>query len=233
MRNVRSIFAGFGAGLFVGAVLSLLLVPFTPLVAQIGGGQTQSFQRAPQVRQFPTQQTHYLRFMLTFSSCTPPSGLTCYVRVGAMPYNSFITAIHIQTLTNWSVVTTMAIGVSTGSGAANVPNGAIYGATAITTAGVEVTTTAAPLVGGLTALGNAAVINGPPTVLVSGGTQYPNLVVPTTGGWDIYATLLGTATYPTSGLTVVVLEYIAPNDGSCQPFLIDQAITAVAPFTAC
>src|SRR5260370_37191237 len=40
-------------------------------------------------RQFPTQQVHYARFSVNFNSCVYVS-LTCSVKIGAIPYNSYI-----------------------------------------------------------------------------------------------------------------------------------------------
>jgi hypothetical protein len=233
MRTMRSIIAGLGVGLFLGAALAFVLVPLTPLLAQIT--QTQSFQRAPQPRSFQTQQTHYMRFVINFASCTPSTGLTCFVRVGAVPYNSFLTAVHWQTTTTYSgnSVSVLNIGLGVSAGATTVPNQLILAATNMITATTTQNLITNFVGSGVDAVGNAAVINPPPTILLTGGTQTSNLVVPATGGFDIYATITATTGYPTAGQTTIVLEYIAPNDGSCQPFLIDQAITAVAPFTAC
>jgi hypothetical protein len=212
-------------------------VPLTPLLAQIGAGQIQGFQRAPAPRSFQTQQVHYLRFTVGAVSCTPPSGLACFVRVGVLPYNAFLTAIRWETTTTYTgggvTAVGLTLGISTGSGATNVPGAQIMASAAIITAAAQPTLLTTFAGAGVSIVGAGATIPAEPTVLVSSGTQIPNLVVAPVGGFSIYATLTATTGYPTAGQTTVAIEYYAPNDGSCQPFLIDQAITNVAPFTAC
>jgi hypothetical protein len=143
-------------------------------------------------RQFTSQQTHYVRMTVTPAKCSPV-GLTCSYRVGAVPYNSYILLGSAQVLTTaaGNGVTAFTASIGTASGGAQ-----IVANQAILTAG-----NAAPLTlvngGGETATGNGATQTG------------------ANGGFDLWVTLTATTGFPTTGLAVLILEYIAPNDGDC------------------
>lgn len=152
--------------------------------------QVRSNNVAP--RQFNTQQTHYLRFTATYNACVLVSN-TCSYKVGALPYNAFVVRAYQQVYTafNSASTDTLAIGVSKG-GAELVAAQSVHS----TTAGLPLTVVAANL--GTAATGNNATATG------------------SNGGFEVYATYAQTGTAPTAGNAVVIVEYIAPNDGSCQ-----------------
>lgn len=145
-------------------------------------------------RQFTTQQTHYLRFTFNFNSCTPVSG-TCAVKVGAVPYNAWILRAYQQIATSFNSLTsdTLSLGVTSTSGnelvAAQSIAAAAGGATALT-----VISTAA-----------GTVITG------DGATQTGG-----NGGFDIWAKWTQVGTLATAGAASYLMEYAAPNDGSCK-----------------
>jgi hypothetical protein len=156
-------------------------------------------------RQFNTQQTHYLRFTVNFNSCVLASG-TCSVKVGAVPYNAFLVRAYQQIITSFNSATTdtVAIGTAVGGGqivAAQSVHGAAGAATALTLPSA-----------GITPTGNGTT--------PSGGD----------GGFDIWAVYAQTGTAPTAGQAIYVIEYIAPNDGACQPTPISSGAPAQ---TAC
>jgi hypothetical protein len=146
-------------------------------------------------RQFQTQQTHYLRFTVNFNSCVLASG-SCTFKVGAVPYNSFMIRGYQQIITSFNSLSTdtIAIGVTSTNGnelvAAQSVHGASGGATTLT-----IVSTAA----GTVVTGDGATSTG------------------TDGGFDIWVKYAQTGTAPTAGQAVEVLEYFAPNDGSCAP----------------
>lgn len=183
-----------------GIALSLLAVAVPTIVmAQPGPIPPRSFSP----RMFSDQQTHYLRFSVSFNSCVQAgtaTAQTCSVKVGAVPYNAFLLRAYQQIITSFTVngtttTGTMALGTAVGSGnivAAQSVTGAAGGATVLTIVAANV---------GITVTGN----NIAPTGAL--------------GGFDIYATLaIGAASGTlsvTAGQAIYVLEYIAPNDGSC------------------
>lgn len=144
-------------------------------------------------RMFQTQQTHYLRFSVNSNSCVYVS-LVCSVKVGNVPYNAFMLRVYSQTTTTWNAGTSASIGLGTVTPAVN-----LMASTAVTTAGNAVSQTVAA--GGL---GESVTGNG---VAVSTTAQ--------DGGFDIFATITIVGALPTAGSTQFVVEYIAPNDGTC------------------
>lgn len=146
-------------------------------------------QYAP--RQFPTQQKHYVRLTIPFNACNYVS-LTCNYRAAAIPYNAFITNGWVQVLATFTGATTMTASVGTSAGGTQIINAAN-----ILTAGAG---TAATIVAAN--LGEAATGNG---------------IAPTgaDGGFDFFVTLTATVAVPTAGLAVIIVEYVAPNDGLC------------------
>ena len=141
---------------------------------------------------YPSQQTHYLRFALNFNSCVPVS-LACSVKVGAVPYNAFLVRAFTQTYTTFSGGGVTAFAASFGTTSANANE--ILTTTPLLTAADAVTVTLTHP--GATATGNGIVQTG------------------ANGGFDIWVKLTATTGSPTAGSAVGIIEYIAPNDGSC------------------
>jgi hypothetical protein len=146
-------------------------------------------QRSPAARMFSDQQTHYWRFSVNFNSCVYV-GLTCSVKVASVPYNAFIVRAYQQVTTTWNAGTSAAVALGTAVGSGNIVASQVMGAagaaTALTVAGL-----------GIGVTGNGIAQTG------------------TLGGFDIYATILVVGALPTAGASQYVIEYIAPNDGSC------------------
>ncbi len=146
-------------------------------------------------RQFSTQQTHYLRFTVNYNSCVLSAG-SCAFKVGALPYNAFVIRGYQQIVTSFNSGTTdtLSIGVTQANAnelvAAQSVHGSAGGATALTI----VSTNAGTVVTG------------------DGATQ-----TGTNGGFDVWVKYAQTGSAPTAGQAVEVLEYFAPNDGSCAP----------------
>ena len=151
-------------------------------------------------RMFPDQMVHYVRFTVNFNSCVYVSS-TCSFKVGALPYNAWLARLDYQGFTAFGS-STNTISIGTASGGAQ-----ILAATAFT-ATVAYTTSAAFAGVGISVTGNGTT--------QSGGN----------GGFDIWVTNTFTGTAPTAGQAVFVLEYIAPNDGSCQPVPMGATATA-------
>ena len=146
-------------------------------------------QFSPQ--QYNSAQTHYIRFSVNFNSCVLVAG-TCSFKVGAVPYNSYVLRASQQVYTAFNSGTTDTVAVGTASGGAQlVAAQTVHAATA----GLPLTVVAANL-------GTAATGNG----IASTGAN---------GGFDIWVTYTQTGAAPTAGSAVIILEYIAPNDGTC------------------
>lgn len=157
-------------------------------------------------RMFPSQQVHYLRFTVNFNDCTLVSN-QCSVKRGAVPYNAWITRIQQEIITNFNSGTgdDMAIGTKTAvcavPGQAS-PCGATSGllmAPVTLASGAGGATTA-------TVLAGSAGINATGAGDTSTGGN---------GGFDIWTQYFQTGAAPSAGVVVYVIEYIAPNDGSC------------------
>jgi len=175
---LRASAGGVASGLFALGLAALVALPVLTIPAQA--------QRSPAPRLFPDQTSAYIRATVNSNSCVMVS-LTCSVKLGALPYNSFIVRAYQQVVTTFSgggvTALTLALGTSVGSGN-------IVAAQSALTAG------------------NASVLT-----VVAGGNGIAQ--TGTLGGFDIFATLAATTGAPTAGSVVVVLEYIQPNDGSC------------------
>src|SRR5271154_718737 len=153
-------------------------------------------------RQFVTQQTGYIRVNVTITgaggisangvSCTLVSN-ACSVKVGAVPYNSFIVRGYQQILTSFNSASTDLLGIGTTTAGVNLVaaqsvHGAAGGSTALTIVAANA---------GLAVTGNG---------IASTGTD---------GGFDIYVNYSQTGTAASAGQAILVLEYFAPNDGTC------------------
>jgi hypothetical protein len=142
-------------------------------------------------RIFPTQQVHYTRFVVQFNDCVLVSN-TCSTKRAAVPYNAYILRVSQQVTTAFNSATTDTLALATASG-----GGQIVAAQTVhaQTAGLPLTVVAANL--GIAATGNG--------ITPTGGN----------GGFDIWAVYAQTGAAPTAGVAVIVIEWIAPNDGSC------------------
>jgi len=206
--------------------------------------QPQFGTRNPAPRLFPNQQTHYIRFTHSFNDCTLASG-TCSVKKAAVPYNAFITRVYQQVITAFNSGTTDDFGICTASGCITTNSGAGGAASGLlataggcpgTAAGVL---QAAPFnaAGSFAAQGFAAGGNGSGACVWgahagAAANGVVQLVQPSmsmgiqatgdgdtstgsNGGFDIFVTYLSAGTAPTAGQQEIMIEYIAPNDGSC------------------
>jgi hypothetical protein len=152
-------------------------------------------QRSPAPRMFNDQQTHYLRFTVSFNSCVlaaPPS--SCSVKVGAVPYNAFMIRAYQQVTTAFAGATVANVAFGTASGSAN-----LVAAQSVLAAGGATALTIVAANAGITVTGNGIAQTG------------------ALGGFDIWATINITVAPLTAGQATYVFEYIAPNDGSCTP----------------
>jgi hypothetical protein len=165
-------------------------------------------QYAP--RYFPTQQVHYERHIINITAgsvanssvatvdgaqniCIFTITTACSVRIGAVPYNSFIVRATQQVVTACNGTTcTLALGTS--SGGVN-----LVAAQSITASGGATALTVVAANAGIAATGN--------NVTASGAN----------GGFDLWATLADATAGATAGTIVIVVEYFGPNDGGCLP----------------
>src|SRR5260221_2596099 len=133
-QGIIGALVGLGIGSFlVGPAALALVVP-------------QNF--AP--RQFPTQQIHYLRFSVPFNACVPTGN--CSFKVGALPYNAFLSKVDTLTTTAWNSTTNL-LALGTASGGAQ-----IRAATTILAAANTIDTAFAGV--GISATGNGATQTG-------------------------------------------------------------------------
>ena len=153
-------------------------------------------------RAFPTQQVHYERHVINITATNFQAdqaqntcifvGLTCSIRVAALPYNAFVVRAYQQVVTACNAATTCTLAVGTTSAAVNLVAAqtiaAITGSTALT------------VVAAMPAL--AATGNG----IAQTGAN---------GGFDVWLTVTYTGAAPSAGTVIVVLEYFGPNDGGC------------------
>lgn len=147
-------------------------------------------------RYFPSQQTHYLRFVVNFNSCPIRTGETqCAVKVGALPYNAFLVAISKQIITTFNPTTSATIALGTSGVTANIMAGFNVFTGQATTAAYDTAFTGA----GELVTGAAATATG------------------VNGGFDVYAvyTTGAASSQGTQGQAVFILQYFAPNDGAC------------------
>jgi hypothetical protein len=198
MRNLLSKIVGaFAAGLFFVGVVATTVVPALAV--------TIPPTYAP--RLFLSQQKHYLRFVFNFNSCVLASN-ACSVKVGAIPVNSFLTDVWIKPTTAFNSAgnDTLSLGITSATGTEILSGSTnnIQGSTLVHFCGTSCGS------GTFAGIGLAV------TNATSTGAD---------GGFDVYAHYVQTSTAPTAGVAVVILEYVAPNDGAC----IDYPIVATSP----
>lgn len=200
--NIKPLFARMRAvivPLIAGMAIGTLLVgPFAYAQQPIA-------PRSFSPRVFQTQQTHYLRFTVNFNSCVIPGGAAvCASKVGTLPYNAFLKSVVMDLITVFNPTTSATIGLSTAAtgatilAAQNVFTGATLGTAGYVWCGTSCG--AGTFAGiGLTVTGN--------TIAQSG----------TLGGFDVYAvyTTGANGSQGTTGQAVFIIEYYAPNDGTC------------------
>ena len=207
-------------------------------------------------RLFPYQTTHYLRFVVNFNDCVLVSntcsvkrGAVPYNSFITRAFTQTITAFNSGTLDD--VMITTASGAWSGSPTTGGAAGGSSGAVLFTNAppcnltpnmGLNIPLSAVPtseingsFSGGATCLFTAhgqAVANGvqqlPLWNISAGINATGNGDTPTggDGGFDIWSQYVQTSTAPTAGQAVFVIEYIAPNDGSCAPVALGSTATA-------
>jgi hypothetical protein len=203
MKLFRNLMAAAGIALSMLAVASFSLI--APAMAQAVPAGSRSFQ----AREFQTQQTHYLRFTLNFNSCVVPAGAaTCNIKVGAVPYNSFLTGINYQLITTFNPTTSATWSLGTNTTGTN-----ILAAQNVFTGQA---TTEVSLIASNAFAGQGELVTG------AGATQTGR------GGFDIYAvyTTGANGSQGTQGVVVFIISYIAPNDGTC--IAVPLATTGIA-----
>lgn len=211
MKVVRNFMAAAGIALSMLAVASLSLI--TPAMAQVTGPLG---NRSYQAREFQTQQTHYLRFTFNFNSCVIPAGsAVCSLKVGALPYNAFLTQINLDLITVFNPTTSATIGLSTtATGATILAAQSVF--TGVTLGG-------AGMVWCGTSCGQGTFAGIGMAVTGAGATQTGTL-----GGFDVYAvyTTGANGSQGTTGQLTGIIQYIAPNDGTC--IAVPLATTGIA-----
>ena len=212
MRNLPHRIGGaIAAALFVAGVMATTLI--VPAAAQVTGP---AGNRSYPPREFLSQQTHYMRFTFNFNSCVIPAGAAvCSLKVGTLPYNAFLTQINLDLITVFNPTTSATVGLSTAAtgatilAAQNVFTGATLGAAPYVWCG---TTCGA---GTFAGIGIGVTGNG----IAQSGTL---------GGFDVYAvyTTGANGSQGTTGQLIGIIQYIAPNDGTC--IAVPLATTGVA-----
>lgn len=198
MRNLFNRLASYvrqsAAALAVGAALgSLLTAPIAVFALNVPA------QYAP--RYFQTQQTHYVRASLQFTSCVQVSN-ACTIKIpAALPYNAMVVRVTyvISTAFNSTTSDTLSIGVTSANANEIVAAATIHGQ-AITAETVTATASSAT--------GNGATQTG------------------LDGGFDLFMKwTAGTGNTATTGNMAAVIEYIAPNDGTCAAVPLNATAT--------
>lgn len=138
---------------------------------------------------YPWQLKHYVRTTVAFNSCAFVA-LVQSCKVAALPYNAFVTNIWTQVTTAFNAGTSDTVSIGTASGGAQLMAGVLVS----TTGNAVAQTVAAP---GIGATGNGITATG------------------ANGGFDVWVTQTVVGALPTTGQLTLVIEYIAPNDGSC------------------
>jgi hypothetical protein len=147
-------------------------------------------------RVLPEQAMHYLRFTFNFNTCVLRAADTaCSIRVGSLPYNAFLVAISSQIITFFNPTTSATIALGTAGQSANIM------------AAINVFSTGSLVAAYNTSFAGAGELVTGAGITATGGN----------GGFDVYATYtVGAAgSQGTAGQAVFIIQYIAPNDGSC------------------
>jgi hypothetical protein len=197
----------------VSAVLSGLTVGMT-IFSMAAFALTVPPTYAP--RNFQTQQVGYFRIFVQQTTLGAvvngqpgcvigiPSATNCVVKVGALPPNAYIIRISMQILVSFNSATTdlLGLGVST----AAFPTAPFLPATAVNLLALASVHGAA---GGAVAQ-TVVAANAGTTLTNNAQNQFG-----TDGGQDLYLQYQQTGAGGTAGQAILVLEYIAPNDGAC------------------
>jgi hypothetical protein len=203
MRTIfRNLVGAVGLFLFTLAVASTAFI--IPTFAQVIA------PRSFPPRQFNTQQTHYLRFTFNYNSCPmPAAAAVCSIKVGAVPYNAFLKTVIMDLITVFNPTTSATLGLSTTATGAT-----ILGAVNVFTGA---TTGTAPYVYCGTSCG-AGTFAGIGLAVTGNSTAQTGAM----GGFDVYVvyTSGANASNGTTGQAIFVIEYIAPNDGTCAPVAV-------------
>jgi len=196
------------AGVFVNALVALGIsgLAIGPVLATtLTITPTQSL--APRVTGDP--QIHYVRFTYNFNQCSLRAADTaCSMRVANLPYNAFLVAISSQIITTFNPTTSATIALGTSGQSANIM------------AGLSVFT------GASTAAAYNTAFAGAGELVTGAGATATGL----NGGFDVYATYtVGAAgSQGTQGQAIFIIQYIAPNDGSCAAGGVALGATAPA-----
>jgi hypothetical protein len=138
-------------------------------------------------------------------ACSFSSG-SCSVKIGAVPYNSFILRGNWFQVTVCNAATTCTMSIGTASGGAQI----------VSAQDIKTVAAGAPALTIVTAgQGAQATGNG----IAQTGAD---------GGFDLWVTVAFTGAAPTTGSVVFDLEYLAPNDGNCIAVPIGGGTTAPA-----
>lgn len=158
-------------------------------------------------RTYPDQNTHYIRFTFNFSDCPLRAADTaCSKRVANVPYNAFLVSISKQIITTFNPTTSATVALGTSGQATNVMAGFNVFTGQATTAAFDTAFAGA----GELATGAGATATG------------------LDGGFDVYATYtVGAAgSQGTQGQVIFVIQFIAPNDGTCAPVPLGATASA-------
>jgi hypothetical protein len=182
------------AGVFANALVALGIgsLIIGPAFATVKSYPLPPQSVAPRV--LPEQAMHYLRFTINFSDCQlGATDTACSKRVTSLPYNAFLVAISQQTLTLFNPTTSATIALGTAAQSANIMTGVNVFA-------------------GTTATYNTSFAGAGELVTGNGITA-----TGANGGFDVWSTYtVGAAgSQGTQGQAVFIIQYIAPNDGSC------------------
>lgn len=205
LETLRKLATATRGALFALAVsLALASLLAGPVLATV---QTITPQNTRPPRVLPEQSTHYVRYLFKFSDCQLRAADTaCSIRIGSLPYNAFLVAISKQIITTFNPTTSATVALGTTAQGTDLM-AAFNVFTAQATTAVYDT--------GFAAAGEAVTGNG----AAQTGSA---------GGFDVWATYtVGAAgSQGTQGQLVLIIQYIAPNDGNCFPVPIGS--TAVA-----
>ncbi|XUM21062.1 hypothetical protein ACRAVF_27250 [Bradyrhizobium oligotrophicum S58] len=189
----------FGAYARAAIVASLVALGVAGLAAGPALADTRTITPITTIspRMLSEQATHYVRFTVNFNDCPlTATNTACSRRVASLPYNAFLVSISKQIITTFNPTTSATIALGTSGQATNVM-AAFNVFTGQSTAAVFDT--------GFAGAGE----------LVTGAGATPT--AQNGSGFDIYATYtVGAAgSQGTQGQAVFIIQYIAPNDGSC------------------